>query len=282
MCGRWRALLVFGLAVGCRFDVLGSWSTSAPAAPPDLAAAPPPAAPDLGDEADLGATPDLLSPCTRISDRFAADPTGRWALAGDASWDAAHQALQLTSVNFDVAGSAFWATPLYTPAFDARFDFRISDGSGADGLAFVFAKAASVGALVPFGNGQFNTGYGIGYLTMNGFAVELDTFPNFDRGDPNGNHVALVATASGTHLLTASPSSSLHGNGTRVAHIRFDGRHLLIELDGVKILDADLPKTTTFVPDSYFFGFTAAAGGLTDHHAIGAFNLVVGPGDLCF
>src|SRR5262249_60462481 len=101
-----------------------------------------------------------------------------WRFLRDASYDTANNRLQLTSLNTEVAGSAFLTTPLATPAFDARFSFRIADGAGGDGMAFVFAKAARASDLVPFGNHQPGRGFGLGYLGMHGFAVQLATFKN--------------------------------------------------------------------------------------------------------
>ncbi len=223
-----------------------------------------------------------MSPCTHLSEPFSADAAKRWTLMGDATVDVSVGGLQLTSLGFNVAGSAFYDTPLREGAFDASFHFRVADGSGADGLAFVVARAASPGALPPYGNGGVNAGYGLGYLGMDGFAVEIDTFMNVGNGDPNANHVALVHTSDGAHLLTGTPTSPLRSTTARVAHIRMTATHLLVEIDGVAIIDGDLP--TGFAPPTgdVYFGFTAAASALNDHHAVSDLTLDVGPAGVCF
>ena len=126
---------------------------------------------------------------------------------GNASVDVSVGGLELTSLGHDVAGSAFYDDALPAGAFDATFNFRIADGSGADGLAFVVAEAASASALTLFGNGAVNAGYDVGYLGMDGFAIEIDNFMNVGNGDPNANHVSLVRTSDGTCLVSGTPAS---------------------------------------------------------------------------
>jgi hypothetical protein len=254
-------------------SIVGSDDAGAPddltVEPPDLS--PPP--------------PDLTAPpCVEVAESFAVDPTARWTLMGDASYDTAAHRLQVTSLGNDVSGSAFFTQALRTPSFDATFTFRINDGSGADGLAFVFAKAANAAALTPFGgHGQVNLGYGLGYLGMNGFAVELDTFNNLTNGDPNDNHVAFIRATDGAHLLVGTPAQpALHSDKERQAHVRFTGTRLLVEIDGGKVIEADLPSGATFTADDYYFGFTGASGGANDRHTVTNFKLIVGAPVKCF
>ncbi|MDB4969046.1 MAG: hypothetical protein JWN44_4735 [Myxococcales bacterium] len=272
-------------AAGCQFRVNPDFVTqSADLAPTDDLAS----VYDLSTATDLGTSgpppsADLSSPCTRVIESFAADASTRWTVMGDATLDPSHGAVQLTSLGFNVAGSAFYDRALPGGSFDATFTFRIADGAGADGLAFVFANAASAGALTPFGNGALNAGYGVGYLGMDGFAVELDTFMNLGNGDPNGNHVSLVRTSDGTHLLSSGTmNQSLRATASRVAHIRFNGVHLLVEIDGGKTIDADLPSGLKLPAGSLFFGFTAASSAVNDHHAVSDLTLILGPAATCF
>jgi hypothetical protein len=275
------ALLFF--AAGCRFGVRAV-ETSSPTAV-DMAM--PPVEPsdgsvaalaDLAGAPDLAPPPDMASPCTTVTEDFMADAGTSWVLAGNAALDG--KALQLTTTDNNVAGSAFYDRSFFTSGFDASFKFRINDGSGADGVAFVFAKAASAAALGVYGNGEMNTAWGLGYYGMNGYAIELDTFKNTGNGDPDGNHVGFMLTSNGTHVLTGSPTQSLRSSGVRSAHIRFTASHVHVDVDGAAVLDGDLPASVTFAPDNYWFGFTGASGGLTDHHQISGLTLVVGP-DSC-
>jgi hypothetical protein len=250
--------------------------------PPDLARQPPPP--------DLMPPNDLMPPCVHVTESFASDPSARWALMGTATYDAANQRLQLTGPVLATAGSAFYAHALYTVAFDARFDFRIFDGDGADGMAFVLAQSGTTAGLTPYGNGSATDGYGLGYYGMAGFAVELDTYQNnFNAGnvvinDPDNNHIAFMRTSDGTHLLVGAPAPNppLHSAAPRTLHVRFTGTHLLVELDGSAVIDKDVPMSTNFAPGVYFFGFTGASGGASDRHTISNFSLTVGAPDLCF
>ena len=275
-------LAASSMAAGCQFRpnplFLPATADLAPIAPP-----PPPPLDDLASPPplDLGSPPnDLASPCTRVSATFADDPAARWSLMGDATVDAA--GLQLTSLGYNVAGSAFYDTAIASDAFDATFTFRMGDGSGADGLAFVVARATSAGALAPYGNGAINEGYGLGYLGMDGLAVELDTFMDVGNGDPNGNHVAVVRTSDGAHLLFASPGSLLRSTASRTAHVRVTSTHVIVELDGDRALDADLPSGLSIPSGPVFFGFTAASSALNDRHGIRDLTLIVGPAATCF
>jgi hypothetical protein len=298
--------LVVSVAAGCHFSItpvnLDAAAGSPPITPaspsPDMAppqqqqpppnvdmAVPPPGVLDMARPrvVDMAKPDDLMSPCVHVTESFAADPTARWTLQGNATYDANNQRLQLTSPDNNAAGSAFYNEPLYTVAFDVRFNFRINDGGGADGMAFVLAHSGSTAGLGPFGNGVANTGYGLGYYGMDGFAVELDTFQNIGNGDPDNNHVGFMRTADGTHLLTGTPPTpALHSSTVRLAHVRFTGTHITVEIDGTKTIDADLPALTNFNPGSFYFGLTGASGGITDRHTVTNFDLTVGPANICF
>jgi hypothetical protein len=291
--------LFFLLVSGCRFsigsvDVDAAVDRAPPITTPDDLASPPvvdmavPPQKIVADMArpvvhDLSLPPDLGPICEHVTETFAGDPTSRWALMGNASWDGNGTRLQVTSPDLNVAGSAFYNHAFYTVGFDARFDFRIDDGSGADGLAFVLAHSASVAGLTPFGNGTPNAGYGLGYYGMAGFAVEFDTFMNIGNNDPDNNHVGFMRTSDGTHLLTGTPPApQLHSAAVRAAHIRFTGTHVTVEIDGSKAIDADLPAMSNFAPGTYFFGFTGASGGATDRHTVSNFELTVGTPGVCF
>jgi hypothetical protein len=282
----WTVLLCGG--GGCTFNVRAADPSSTiivvDMAMSDLAS---PSSSDLASPSpsDLAVLPDLANPaCTHIDESFLSDPSARWAFDGAAVYDANAKALQINpALAVGSAGSAFFRTKTHMPAVDARFTFYMGDGSGADGMALVFAKADDVTDLVPFGDGERDDGFGLGYLGMNGFALELDTFKNLNNADPNDNHVALVVTASGTHFLSGSPSGAKLGNGTqRKAHLRFDGKHALVEIDDKIVIDSDFPSTIVFKPDDYFIGFTAAGGGLPDRHRVHALSIVIGPADVCF
>jgi hypothetical protein len=268
---------------GCRFDVTGL--DKGASVLPDLAMATPSGRdgspsdpPDMARMRDAAALPDMAETCVTISEPF---DTSTWVLAGAASLDSQQQ-MQLTTTEHNRAGSAFLSRSLYTPGFDANFHFRMWDGSGADGLAFVFAKAPNAAALGVYGDKQVNLAWSLGYLHMNGFAVELDTYQNDNNNDPNDNHVGFMVTSTGKHLLAGTPAVSLRNDAGHDAHVRFDGTHVRVDIDGSAVIDADVPAdpdSAPFAPDQYWFGFSGASGGLNDHHTVSDLTLVVGPND---
>lgn len=215
---------------------------------------------------DLGppASSDLA--CQHLAATFAMAPLG-WSLLGGTVSDTGNARLQLTAAYNDKSGTAFSVTPLPISAFEASFKYYIGDGSGGEGLAFVLARAPNLAALAPKGTG--NT---IGYVGMDGFAIELDTTPG-GVGDPDGNHVAFTRANTGAHLASAMPPFALHCGCERQARIRYVNNHLTVTLDTTVVLDA---QVSGFVPDTYYVGFAASTGGSDDVHAVRDFKFALG------
>src|SRR5947209_4121233 len=141
-----------------------------------------------------------------------------------------------------LAADASIARSIALPTSSALAATSIVDMTVPAAIAWQLARTPSTPGLAPFGNGQPNTGYGLGYFGMDGIAVELDTFQNGGNGDPDNNHVALMRTSDGTHLLTGTPPAPpLHSSSGRTAHIRFTGAHVTVEIDNMKTIDADVP-----------------------------------------
>src|SRR5262249_32164136 len=106
--------------------------------PADLAQPPEP-------EPDLTAPPDLTNPaCITIADDFDVEPFDRWSRGVSTIYDAQLKMIELNPPDDGRAGSLFFNVPVHLGVFDARFDFYMGDGQGADGMALVFAKAAKV------------------------------------------------------------------------------------------------------------------------------------------
>jgi len=89
-----------------------------------------------------------------------------------------------------------WAT-LRQPVgdgFDTTFQFLLTDLAfiGADGFAFVIQNAdqspSGSGGPSALGFNAASLGYG---GIPNSLAIEFDTWPNFDLGDPNDNHISI-------------------------------------------------------------------------------------------
>jgi Bacterial lectin len=111
--------------------------------------------------------------------------------------------LRLTAATGNQAGSAWFSTQQpFANGFDAKFKFRLSGGSGADGIAFVLQNSASGLAALGFSNGNGGAlAYGdddANSVPASGIessvAFEFDTFQN--GWDPNSNHVAIQSCGS--------------------------------------------------------------------------------------
>jgi hypothetical protein len=224
----------------------------------------------LGAGADMG----VAGPCTTVDEPFTSDPSPRWHLTGSTAWDARRGALELNPLTMNTIGGAFYDQPLYTEGFEATFNLRIADGpsndaglGGGDGFAFVLVQAPSVGAIDQSKSG----GGGIGFVGLNGFAIEFDTYQNM--GDPFPEYIGLTRASDGTHLAAAATPTLRSAIG-HVAHVRFTGGHVTLWLDHEPLVDSDV--MSGFVPGNYFFGFTSASGGAIDRHTVSGLVLTVG------
>lgn len=99
-------------------------------------------------------------------------------------------------------GTIRYGTVWYQNKLDLRNDFTVSgqvylgtnDGWGADGIAFVL-QSLSVNAG--------GAGGGIGYYGVNpSFAVEYDTYSNFESNDPYEDHSAIQINGEVAHNAT--------------------------------------------------------------------------------
>ncbi len=265
---------------GCTFEVLG---IEPPARQPgdasvtqDLAQA----SEDLGSSpGDMAAAPaDMVMPadlfgCVTVAESFASDPKSRWSLLQDATWSGTLGRVRLNTVAFTKAGGIFLKKAEVTAGFDASFRYSATGGTGADGLALVFAEATAPNQItVPGNGGGGGEGWKIGYVGNTGFAVEIDTYDS-GGGDPGGNHVGFMKLSDGSHLASAELSASLRG--THLVRVRYTGSHVTVWIDGTQALDSALAPPAA--SPTYLFGFTAATGGLTDNHDVWDFSATIGP-----
>jgi hypothetical protein len=196
------------------------------------------------------------------------DPAaGGWQLNGAASL--VSPAVQLTPATTNAAGSAFWPTAVASGTLTAQFTATIDSGTGADGLAFVLADAAST---TPRSLGTY--GGGLGFAGIAGVAVALDTFKG--AGDPSANFVGLTdgrdATTGGLHWLATSTAVSTLRGASHVVKVGVANGTLTVWIDGGQVL-----QRAVMVPPRVLVGLSGATGGLTDRHAVSSF-LVTGSG----
>ena len=147
-------------------------------------------------------------------------------------------ALRIVRVGGPTSGSAFFSTSI---AFDpstsifAHFTSRMGGGdgeNGADGMVFVLQSSPRGATAI--GDGGEKLGYAGGdrielQAILPSVGVELDTAQN--TGDPNANHVALLANGDVTmHHAYVTPSFRLNDGVARNVWIEYEATsHLLAD-----------------------------------------------------
>jgi len=195
------------------------------------------------------------------------DPTaGGWQLNGTTTLTATE--LLLTSTAEAQAGTAFWPQTIDPRNLTIEFDAFIGGGSGADGMALVFADPARGATAKSLGY----KGGGLGFGGVPALAVALDTYKN--SANPSANFVGITDGPSGTAkdllhwLSTATLSASLR-NVTHHVKVVTAGGTMTVSIDGAQVL-----SQAVTLPSSVYVGFSGGSGGQTDKHAVS--HLVVG------
>jgi hypothetical protein len=163
------------------------------------------------------------------------------------------------------AGSAFWPRAPPADGLTVSFDASLGGGSGADGLALVFADPARGVAPDSLGG----PGGGLGFAGLPGVAVALDTYRN--DGDPSANFVGVAAgDGPGGGFGWIATNAGVPGLRERPRHVTVAvrGGALLVYLDGALALE-----TPVALPPAALVGFTAGTGGAEDEHAVSNVSL---------
>jgi hypothetical protein len=193
---------------------------------------------------------------------------GGWKLNGTTTLNGT--ALQLTNATATfAAGSAFWPTAIDPHGLRIDFDATINGGSGADGLAFIFADATH--GATPSSLGY--RGGGLGFSGIPGLAIALDTYKN--SVNPSANFIGITngPTTTSRDLLHWLATTTLTASLRTTTHhitITTTATTLTVSVDGTQVL-----TQTLTLPTSTYLGFSGATGGLTDRHAIT--NLTITP-----
>jgi PKD repeat protein len=191
-----------------------------------------------------------------------------WTYYGSAYWDTNY--VVLTPDDYYVTGAA-WYNQQVDLTHDCSFSFQVflgtRDDDGSDGITFVLARDRGLGG----GGGC------LGYCGMaNSLAVEIDTYPNGDQGDPDSDHVAIIVSGSVQHV----PELPL----VQIPNIE-DGTEHALKVTwnaGTKTLavylDNDVTPLLTFVHDivadylggqsTIWFGMTGSAAELPNLHYV--------------
>lgn len=188
------------------------------------------------------------------------------AQAGDTPGDAdnfSNELIVCPNTAF-TSGGIFYSTPANLGAcnrFTVEFEFRIFDGSSADGLAFCFLVNPPTG---------FVNGGGIGIPSNpQGLMVVFDTFDNCGQ---NNNPEVQIRTGNGTSNYNECPTppqptafsqSYLRSSGYQQARIEYNGGQIQVYVNNVLRLSGN-----AMVNYTGYFGFTASTGQSTDNHSI--------------
>ena len=181
---------------------------------------------------------------------------------GDA--DTFNNELILTTAVNTTSGAAFFAQPIDMSVCDrwiASFEFRIFDGTAADGIAFCFLDVPPTG---------FVNGGGVGIpATANGLKVVFDTWDNGCGANPE----LQVYSGAGygecfTNLFkiqnVAGQLNFFRSNTYNAVEIVYDSGYIDIKINNV------LWASGVLAPAAFtgYVGFTASTGGATDLHSI--------------
>ncbi len=162
------------------------------------------------------------------------------------------------------SGGVFYSTPANLGAcnrFTVEFEFRIFDGTSADGLAFCFLVNPPTG---------FVNGGGIGIpANPQGLMIVFDTFDNCGQ---NNNPEIQLRTGNGTSNYSECPNppqptifsqAYLRATGYQQARIEYNGGQIQVYVNNILRLTGN-----ALVNYTGYFGFTASTGQSTDNHSI--------------
>lgn len=204
--------------------------------------------------------------------------TTGWTLAGSAFvgstpvGNGLPAELILTDPINTTSGAAFFNTPVnitYCQRWVADFEFRMFDGTSADGLAFCFLTDPPRG---------FVRGAGLGVPTGNsGLVVGFDSYQNCNQGQTGRipkiqlRYVTPLQNYSECPVPeqpTAVEQTYLRSNQYQPARIIYNNGNIEVFVNGIR-------RLTGFYNINFpgYFGFTASTGGNTDRHSIRNFTL---------
>ena len=199
--------------------------------------------------------------------------TAGWNLQGDAQItnviSTGNSELLLCSVR-GASGAAFYNQPInlsMCSQWKAEFDFRMFDGTGADGIAFCFLDVPPSG---------FVTGGGLGIpSTANGLKVCLDTWNNCNNSTPAIVHQDMpkieIRWGNGYNECANQPTRD-NADG-KISFIRSGNyNHAKITYDNgnIQVFVNDSLYLTSYQKFDFsgYLGFTASTGGYNDNHSI--------------
>lgn len=210
-----------------------------------------------------------------------------WNLVGDAHvgnliGSADSELIICRDVN-NLTGAAFFGQPInlaFCKKWVAEFDFRIYDGTGADGMAFCFLDVPPSG---------FVSGGGLGIPdSANGLKVCFDTWNNCIAYDTATVHLdmpkieirygigynrqVMDSTIYGECLTMEPTLANTTGELSYIRGPNYNRARIVYDTGLVSVYVNDTLYLTSYQPNIFNFtgymGFTASTGGYNDNHSI--------------
>lgn len=169
----------------------------------------------------------------------------------------------LTDPVNSASGSIFYQTPINLSAcrkWYAEFDFRIFDGTVADGLSFCYLDNPPVGAVI---------GGGLGIPpTANGLKICFDTWKNC-----GSDAIPKIEARWGVGYDECNGQPTRDNNDGAIGFVRSNSyNHCKITYDqgNISVFVNNTLYLTAFQVFNFpgYFGFTASTGGSNDRHSI--------------
>lgn len=182
-------------------------------------------------------------------------------LAGDAYYDQAQGHYVLTEEETWQGGALWFDQVRCNDNFSISLDFYTGHAEhtdaygGADGICVAFyANGGQTG----------EEGEGLGFDGCGGYGVEIDTYQNGGRSDPENNHIAIIQGSVSNHLQLADASGFTEDG--KWHHLQITNRRgvCTVFVDGQQLLQ----QSDVTANGQYEIGITAATGGGYNYHAV--------------
>jgi gliding motility-associated-like protein len=180
---------------------------------------------------------------------------------GDTGGDAnnSNDEVILTNATDNSSGGIFYNQSIDLSTcfqWKVEFDYRIWEGSGADGIAFCFLNVPPAG---------FVNGGGVGIpSTSNGVFIVLDTYENGCGTNPEIQmYQGTGYNECGAGMITRNGYPGLRSSSYRTCLIEYNSGTLNVSINGTQILSGNYNANLVG-----YMGFTASTGGANDKHSI--------------
>ncbi|MFC5465682.1 L-type lectin-domain containing protein [Lederbergia graminis] len=146
-----------------------------------------------------------------------------------------------------------WSEIEIKPPFKVHFTYRAGEGTGADGLTFLF--------LADRYSSSTAHGEGLGFDGINGYAIEFDSY--YNSHDPSEKHVALIKNTTKEHIVSYD-TNKVDDNQEHNVEVHVDLFSVKVYLDGELIINHNEKLEEV----GYHIGFTASTGASTNIHLV--------------